>query len=87
MLYNILLILIVALTAIFSFFAGYKVFTLGFALGKEQPNGEKVSKSAPKTPKKSKKKAKPSPEIEKMNRVLANIERYDGTSAGQEDIK
>lgn len=87
MLYNLIMVVLVAVMAIFSFFAGAKVFHEGFTLGKEQPNGEKISKSAPKKPKKSANKPKPNPEIEKMNRILANIEKYDGTSAGQEDIR
>lgn len=87
MLYNLIMVVLVAVMAIFSFFAGAKVFHEGFTLGKEQPNGEKTSKSAPKKPKKSANKPKPNPEIEKMNRILANIEKYDGTSAGQEDIR
>lgn len=81
MLYNIIMVILIAFTAIFSFFAGYWVFAAGFRTGK---SGENPTKPAPK---KRKKVAKTPPEIEKMNRVLSNIEKYDGTSAGQEDVK
>lgn len=84
MLYNILIAILVALTAIFSFFAGAYVFHKGFLLGKSTKSGANTPK---KTPKKTGKGKKTSPEIVKMNRILANIEKYDGTSAGQEDIK
>lgn len=87
MLYNLIMVVLVAVMAIFSFFAGAKVFHDGFTLGKEQKCEENTPKPAPKKQKKSANKPKPNPEIEKMNRILANIEKYDGTSAGQEDIR
>ena len=84
MLYNISIVLIIALVAIFSFFAGANVFERGFELGKCDRSTEKTPKT---TAKKTKKAPKPSPEVARVNNILANIERYDGTSAGQEDIK
>ena len=87
MLYNLIMVVLVAVMAIFSFFAGAKVFHDGFTLGKEQVATEKAPKPAPKKPKKPSNKPKTNPEIEKMNRILANIEKYDGTSAGQEEIR
>lgn len=80
MLYNLILVIVVAVMAIFSFFAGCKVFMIGFRMGKGEENITLA-------PKKKPKKSKTPPEIEKMNRILSNIEKYDGTSAGQEDIK
>lgn len=80
MLSNLILVILIAFTAIFSFFAGYKVFYMGFLLGKEEKKPEPVKK-------KSKKTAKTSQEVVRMNSILSNIEKYDGTSAGQEDIK
>ena len=87
MLYNLIIVGFVAVMAIFSFFAGAKVFHDGFTLGKEQVVEEKPAKPAPKKQKKPSNKPKTNPEIEKMNRILANIEKYDGTSAGQEEIR
>ena len=84
MLYNISIIAIIALAAIFSFFAGAKVFERGYDCGKD----DRVTKNTPKKPSKTTKKApKTSPEVVRVNNILANIERYDGTSAGQEEIK
>lgn len=81
--YNLILILLIALVAIFSFFASAIVFERGYTLGK----AEKTKNTPKSTPKKTKKAPKTSPEVKRMNDILANIEKYDGTSAGQGVIK
>lgn len=64
-------------------------FVIGAKIGQKTSKGEEI-----KTPKinpmeiyrEKKEKEEANKELEKLDKVLRNIERYDGTEAGQEDI-
>lgn len=64
-------------------------FVIGAKIGQKKSKGEEI-----KTPKinpmeiyrEKKEKEEANKELEKLDKVLRNIERYDGTEAGQEDI-
>jgi hypothetical protein len=80
---EIALILIVGLLNILCIMVGAKI-------GQTVKNGEKVelpNLNPLKAVKKSQAQKAMEREQERRNTVLRNIERYDGTSKGQEDIK
>ena len=84
--FNLICILIAALVAIFSFFAGAKVYYYGLSAGLKV-SGENKSIEIPKIAVKRNKKPKESNETKRLNTILSNIERYDGSSIGQEEIE
>lgn len=86
MLYNLICFGVAALVAIFSFFAGAKAYYYGLSAGLKI-SGEKQSIEPPKIVATRNKKPKESKETKRVNAILANIERYDGTEIGQEDIR
>ena len=86
MLYNIILAVVIAFTAIFSFFVGSKVYYAGFMAGYRANGGEKVINPPKILPKKPKKAAESS-EMKRNRQILANIEKFDGLSMNQEDIE
>lgn len=77
---------VAAVVAIFSFFAGAKAYYYGLSAGLKI-SGEKQAIEPPKIVPARHKKLKPSKETEKINAILANIERYDGSDLGQEEIE
>ena len=76
MLYS-LLAAVIALS-FFMPFACYKAFYMGFYAAKEQPLPKPVSKA---------KKREIAEETMRLNKVLQNIDRFDGTTKGQVKIK
>lgn len=84
--FNLICILIAALVAIFSFFAGAKVYYYGLSAGLKI-SGENKSIEIPKIAVKRNKKPEESKETKRLNMILSNIERYDGSSIGQEEIE
>ena len=79
--YNILLVAVMLLFLVFGFLAGAAVFKAGFQAGMKVSQPSYQSESLLPTLRKQKK-PKPPKEIERMNRILENIERYDGTEIG-----
>ena len=84
--FNLICILIAALVAIFSFFAGAKVYYYGLSAGLKI-SGEKQVIDPPKIAVKRNKKPEESKETKRINMILSNIERYDGSDLGQEEIE
>ena len=84
--FNLICIGIAALVAIFSFFAGAKVYYYGLYAGLKVSGENKVIEP-PKIAVKRNKKPKESKETKRLNTILSNIERYDGSSIGQEEIE
>ena len=84
--FNLICIGIAALVAIFSFFAGAKVYYYGLSAGLKV-SGEKQTIEPPKIAAKRNKKPKESNETKRLSTILSNIERYDGSSIGQEEVE
>ena len=83
---NILLILVVSTLNIACFFIGAKI-TQTVSKG-EEIKAPDLNKLNPMTIyQEHKEKEEVNKEKEKLEAILRNIERYDGTEAGQEDIK
>lgn len=76
MLYS-LLVAVIGLSFLIPF-ACYKAFYIGFYAAKEQPVPKSVSKA---------KKRELAEETIRLNQVLQNIDRFDGTTKGQVKIK
>lgn len=84
----IILSFLLPATAIFCFLKGAEVYQNAFQAGLETKKG--------KTPSKDNKVIKPKKEVkaitntvnmDKMEKLFSNLERYDGTSTGQVEIK
>ncbi len=100
--YSFFLVVATLLFLLVAFFAGAYVFAWGLMskpeekmtkseekmpILMEKPKFPRVFRFKKKEPeKKPKEKPKLPKEIVRMNKVLSNIERYDGSSIGQEDI-
>lgn len=84
--FNLICILIAALVAIFSFFAGAKVYYYGLSAGLKI-SGEKQTIEPPKIAVKRNKKPEESKETKRINMILSNIDKYDGSDLGQEEIE
>jgi hypothetical protein len=83
---TILLILVVSTLNIMCFFIGAKIIQT-VSKG-EEIKAPDLNKLNPMTIyKEHKEKEEVNKEKEKLEAILRNIERYDGTEAGQEDIK
>lgn len=81
--YNLILAGIIAVAVISAFLLGQKVFYAGFITGHKASSGEKIPEFKPKKAKK----VKESAEMKRNRQILANIEKFDGLSDNQEDIK
>lgn len=84
--FNLICIGIAALVAIFSFFAGAKVYYFGLSAGLKI-SGEKQTIEPPKIAVKRNKKPEESKETKRINMILSNIDKYDGSDLGQEEIE
>lgn len=78
--HDLILILMVLIFAMFSQFMVIKAVKFGLKIA-EKP--EKAAEEPVFNVPKPKKKPKMTPEEKRTNDILANIERYDGTSRGQ----
>lgn len=70
-------------------FLNIACFTVGAKVGQTVSNGEKVempNANPFKAIKENRARKAVEEEQEKVNKILRNIERYDGTSRGQEDV-
>ena len=84
--FNLICILIAAIVAIFSFFAGAKVYYYGLSAGLKI-SGEKQTIEPPKIAVKRNKKPEESKETKRINMILSDIDKYDGSDMGQEEIE
>ena len=84
--FNLICIGIAALVAIFSFFAGAKVYYYGLSAGLKVSGENKVI-DPPKIAVKRNKKPEESKETKRLNMILSNIDKYDGSDLGQEEIE
>lgn len=80
--FEVILIVAILAFAAFTQIMIIKAVRFGFALYDRPEKAEEIFH----LPKK-KKKPKMTPEEERTNAILANIERYDGTSAGQVKVQ
>lgn len=70
-------------------FLNIACFIVGAKVGQSASNGEKIdlpNVNPLKAIKESRQKREFEQEQDKINKILRNIERYDGTSKGQEDV-
>lgn len=86
-----IVILVSAIVLIFLLaFIACNCFTLGAEIYRKGiEHGKKFGSAAPSAPiisKPAKKAVKESDEIKRYNAILRNLEAYDGTSTGQEEI-
>lgn len=84
--FNLISIGIAAIVSIFSFFAGAKVYYYGLSAGLKI-SGENKSIEIPKIAVKRNKKPEESKETKRLNMILSNIDKYDGSGFGQEEIE
>lgn len=86
MLYNVLIFVLVGYALISPYFYAKALkFGLKIAQGPEKASEEKILEGF-NVPKKAHK-PKMTPEEQRTVQILANIDRYDGTSAGQKKVK
>lgn len=84
MLYNLLFLSISILGVLAGMKLGMSAYRQGLKDNQRVENGLEIVDPKPK--KKIKMSKKQEKEIERFNTLLDNIERYDGTSDGQEDL-
>jgi len=86
MLSNIILCFLVLYVAATPFFYA-KAVKFGIRLAEEPEEVSKETESTTFNLPKKKVKPKMTPEEDRTYQILANIDRYDGTSRGQEEVK
>lgn len=93
MLYNIIfmvsavvLILILSLLAWNCFTLGAEVYRKGIEHGKNLGSGKPSTAIIPKPKKKKAEKVEESDEVKRYNAILRNLDAFDGTPVGQEEI-